>query len=226
MFPLTRHPHKPATRRRWAAKKLRILLPKRAYNQVTLNEMSPEVTTINTHRGLYRYKSLPFGVSIKTQHMSWYGKSPKPLGKELRHLAHPLASILKEISALFIGYKKQQPFNAVKAAQSSTDALIHYDPIKALIMCRDASSYGVKPALLHQIPSSEEKLSYSPRAKCLSPRTIINSFTRKLLESRLGLNGSIWPISLPFEIRMPRLGPLGESKSIQPFSPQNAVWGD
>ena len=34
-----------------------------AYNQVDLSEESRAVTTINTHRGLYQYKKLPFGVS-------------------------------------------------------------------------------------------------------------------------------------------------------------------
>ncbi len=88
-----------------------------------------------------------------------------------------------------------------RSARSSTDALIHYDPMKALIMRRDASSYDVRSALLHQKPSGEENLSFSPRAKCLSPRTIINSLTRKLLESCFGLNGSVWLLGLPFEIR-------------------------
>ncbi|BHF62060.1 hypothetical protein SprV_0100504100 [Sparganum proliferum] len=36
---------------------------KHAYNQVVLNTESRDATTINTHRGLFRYKRLPFGVS-------------------------------------------------------------------------------------------------------------------------------------------------------------------
>ncbi len=36
---------------------------KHAYNQVTLAEESRDATTINTHRGLFRYKRLPLGVS-------------------------------------------------------------------------------------------------------------------------------------------------------------------
>ena len=34
-----------------------------AYQQVSLDDESKEYTTINTHRGLYRYKRLPFGVA-------------------------------------------------------------------------------------------------------------------------------------------------------------------
>ncbi len=34
-----------------------------AYNQVCLHEKSRDATTINTHRGLFRYTRLPFGVS-------------------------------------------------------------------------------------------------------------------------------------------------------------------
>nr|VZI18723.1 unnamed protein product [Spirometra erinaceieuropaei] len=36
---------------------------KPAYNQVVLDTESRDATTINTHRGLFRYKRLPFGVS-------------------------------------------------------------------------------------------------------------------------------------------------------------------
>ena len=34
-----------------------------AYQQIVLDELSRELVTINTHRGLYRYMRLPFGVS-------------------------------------------------------------------------------------------------------------------------------------------------------------------
>ena len=34
-----------------------------AYQQVELDEYSEKYLTINTHKGLYRYKRLPFGVS-------------------------------------------------------------------------------------------------------------------------------------------------------------------
>lgn len=36
---------------------------KHAYNQIVLDPDSRDATTINTHRGLFRYKRLPFGVS-------------------------------------------------------------------------------------------------------------------------------------------------------------------
>ncbi|BHF65693.1 hypothetical protein SprV_0200870600 [Sparganum proliferum] len=39
---------------------------KHAYNQVVLDTESRDATTINTHRGLFRYKRLPFGVFICT----------------------------------------------------------------------------------------------------------------------------------------------------------------
>jgi len=34
-----------------------------AYQQVPLDEASKQYVTINTHKGLYRYNRLPFGVS-------------------------------------------------------------------------------------------------------------------------------------------------------------------
>ena len=37
--------------------------PSQAYEQVLLDEESQEVVTIITHRGLFRYKRLPYGVS-------------------------------------------------------------------------------------------------------------------------------------------------------------------
>ena len=36
---------------------------KSAYQQLSLDSDSPQFVTINTHRGLYRYKRLPFGIA-------------------------------------------------------------------------------------------------------------------------------------------------------------------
>ncbi len=50
---------------------------KRAYNQVTLVEVSREIATINTHRGLFRYRSLQFGVSFSPYHFSIHNLYPQ-----------------------------------------------------------------------------------------------------------------------------------------------------
>ena len=34
-----------------------------AYNQVTLDEQSRELTTINTHKGLFQWSQLPYGIA-------------------------------------------------------------------------------------------------------------------------------------------------------------------
>lgn len=44
-----------------------------AYNQIMLDEDSKNLTTINTHKGLYRWSHLLYGVPlIKSSHFSRY----------------------------------------------------------------------------------------------------------------------------------------------------------
>jgi hypothetical protein len=41
---------------------------KDAYQQLLLDDASQQYVTINTHRGLYCYKRLPFGIAASPEH--------------------------------------------------------------------------------------------------------------------------------------------------------------
>ncbi|CAG2192232.1 unnamed protein product [Mytilus edulis] len=95
-----------------------------AYQQIELDEDSKRYVTINTHKGLFRYNRLPYGVASSPERHKW---SWERTGKSV----HKSKQLLK-----------------------SASVLVHFDPKKKLILACDASPYGVGAVLSHKMDDS------------------------------------------------------------------------
>lgn len=237
-----------------------------AYQQLELEEESKPYVTINTHKGLYSYNRLPYGVAsapgifqrtmenilqgiqrvivriddilvtgaTRSEHLSNVREVLKRLAsrgirlkrkkciflaKEVIYLGHrvseegihPIPDKVKAIQSMpppnnvkelqaFLGmlnfynrflpnlstvlsplhellsqnckwkWEKQQDkaFKAAKELLMSAEVLVHYDPEKPIILCCDASPYGIGAVLaLKMEDGSEQPVGYASRT--LSP---------------------------------------------------------
>ena len=64
-----------------------------AYQQLLLEEESKEYTTINTHRGLYQYNRLPFGVS----------SPPGIFQRTMENLLHGIPCVIVRMDDILLG---------------------------------------------------------------------------------------------------------------------------
>ena len=69
---------------------------------------------------------------------------------------HPMTELLKSDAAWTWGPPQQTAFTKVKEMISSTGntVLVFYDPKKPIVVCADASSYGIGEVLMHD-PSDQ-----------------------------------------------------------------------
>ena len=234
-----------------------------AYLQIPLDEESKPLTTINTHRGLFQYNRLPFGIASSpgifqrviesimkgvpkiciylddiliaakdnTEHnqvlelvlgrLSEAGfrlkfekcsfsqsevvylgykidkdglhpvedrvkairlaRAPKNVSElksylglinyyarfmpNLATLLAPLHELLKKHTRFFWGKRQQSAFQSSKELLQSSNVLVHYDLEKEIILCCDASPYGLGAILAHVMPNGEEHpICYASRS--------------------------------------------------------------
>ena len=226
-----------------------------AYHQIPLDEASKKYATINTHKGLYRYNRLPFGISSApsifqrtienilqdtagvavyiddilitgkddAEHLQNLDKvlskleeagvrlkkdkcffqlpsveylghkvsaaglqptdakvkaikeAPAPMnvsqlksflglvnyyGKFLPNLSSvlsPLYRLLQSSTKWSWGAEQATAFQKVKSMLTSDSILVHFDPDKELLLCCDASPYGVGAVLSHKFEDGQEK---------------------------------------------------------------------
>ncbi|PIO74254.1 hypothetical protein TELCIR_03744 [Teladorsagia circumcincta] len=121
-----------------------------AYLQVEVDDDSKELLTINTHRGLYRYNRLPFGV-----------KSAPGI---FQQIIDSMISGLNGVAAYLDDVIKESPFNwnsecdsafeRVKEVLASDMLLTHYNPNLPIVIAADASDYGIGAVISHRYQST------------------------------------------------------------------------
>ena len=290
-----------------------------AYTQLELDEQSQVYTTINTHKGLFRYKRLCFGLSSSpgifqrvmdsifqdldntvvyfdnlyltgkddASHMQTLeevlrrcqrlglrlrrdkceffqdevdflgyrlnkeGLQPNPAKvKAIRNAPRPtntaqlksflglinyygkfinnLASILEPLYLLLQknvkwnwGKQQESAFQRAKAALTSKNLLVHFDPKKQLVLICDASPYGVGAILAHRDDEGEKPIFFASRSLNKAERNYAH-IDREALSIIFGLKKfRKYLLGQSIEIvtdHKPLLGLLGEGKPI----PENA----
>ena len=86
-----------------------------AYSQIPLADASKQYVTVNTHKGLYWYNRLPFGIIVFYRNLS---------------------------NGLWEAPQKAA-FTEAKRQLSSQKLFVHSDPSKELLLSCDASPYGI-----------------------------------------------------------------------------------
>ena len=83
-----------------------------AYNQLFLDEGAQELTTINTHKGLYKYTRLPFSVAsapvIFQQTMEMYIDNILVAGKTSQEHLNNLAAVLNRLQEAGLRLKREK----------------------------------------------------------------------------------------------------------------------
>ncbi|EFO94687.1 hypothetical protein CRE_08564 [Caenorhabditis remanei] len=158
-----------------------------AYLQMELSDESKELLCINTHKGLYQFNRLPFGIRFLGFIVDKNGRRPDPekiaaiknmpvpkdvsqvksfLGliqfygafvKSLFRLRPPLDALTKKDTPFRWSRACQNAFDKIKEVLQSDLLLTHYDPNKPIIVAADASQYGIGAVLSHRYPDGSEK---------------------------------------------------------------------
>ena len=130
-----------------------------AYQQMNLEESSRELVTINTHRGLYRYKRLPFGVA----------SAPAIFQKVMDTVLQGLPRVICYLDDILVTGSTEEEHlqNLEKVLQRLQQYNIRANKAKCAFMC-DAVEYlghRIDATGLHTTTSKVEAISQAPQPK-------------------------------------------------------------
>uniref|UniRef100_A0A1X7VNS7 Reverse transcriptase domain-containing protein n=1 Tax=Amphimedon queenslandica TaxID=400682 RepID=A0A1X7VNS7_AMPQE len=144
-----------------------------AYQQLQLDPKSREMVTINTHKGLYRYNHLPFGVASALavfqrtmdhilrgipQVLCYLDDNLITGRNDAEHLCN-LELVLHRLEDVTWEWTEHcaQAFAEAKASLTSNNVLIHFDPALPISLATDASTYGIGAVVSHTMPDGRER---------------------------------------------------------------------
>ena len=79
-------------------------------------------------------------------------------------LLEPLNNLLKKDVSWDWGKKQEKAFLASKEALINSEALIHFDPQKPIVVVADSSSYGIGAVLYHRVDNQERPVCFVSRS--------------------------------------------------------------
>lgn len=142
---------------------------------------------------------------------------------------HPLHKLLKKGEAWSWGAEELAAFNTSKAMLTSASVLVYYDPSQPVVLCCDASPYGVGAVLAHRTSSGEERpIAFASRRLTAAEKNY-SQLDKEALAVIYGVtkfNQFLW--GRQFDIctdHKPLLGLLGHDRGIpQQCSPRVLRW--
>ncbi|KAG8176284.1 hypothetical protein JTE90_022456 [Oedothorax gibbosus] len=124
-----------------------------AYLQLPVDDATSRLLTLNTHKGLFRVKRLPF---VELQAflglLNFYGS----FLKRRSDILEPLHKLLQKDVPWEWTAEHEEAYKASKGLLTTDDLLVHYDEKLPLILTSDASSYGLGSVLSHLLPNGKE----------------------------------------------------------------------
>ena len=77
--------------------------------------------------------------------------------KNLSAVLAPLHELLQKDTPWYLGSAQSQAIEESKVLLQSSQGLVHYDPRLPLVLSYDASPYGIRAVLSHQMPDGSDK---------------------------------------------------------------------
>nr|VZI36116.1 unnamed protein product [Spirometra erinaceieuropaei] len=127
-----------------------------AYLQIEVAPESRESLTINTHRGLFQYTRLPFGVKTAP---ALFQQTMNAMLFGIPGTAVYLDDIIIKDAPWCWSPDCEQAFAQLKSMLSSDLLLTHYDPTLPIVVAASASNYGVVAAISYAFPDGSERAS-------------------------------------------------------------------